>query len=95
MPGLAVSLTLNQNNQSTSVDGSDSQSESNKEPTNDLVAFISGLLLGSQIDVKNWLSQFIKCGQRVCINSFSISLAFYPLTHYQGPTWLNGKVFDS
>lgn len=63
MPGLAVSLTLNKNNQTQqSVDTS--KSETSKQSASDLVAFVSGLLLGNNVDVKNWFSQFIKCGQR-------------------------------
>ncbi|KAL4223618.1 Integrator complex subunit 2 [Mactra antiquata] len=55
MPGLTVSLTLN-----IVIN----QSESLQESSNDLVPFISGLLLGNNIEVKNWFSQFIKSGQR-------------------------------
>ena len=57
MPGLTVALTLNKLDQS--------EEESQNEAANDLVGFISGLLLGNNSDVKNWFSQFIKCGQRV------------------------------
>ena len=35
------------------------------DSTNDLVAFVSGLLLGNNADVRNWFSMFIKSGQRV------------------------------
>lgn len=57
MPGLAVALTLN------SVGQSSASSETSA--ANDLVSFIIGLLLGNNIEVKNWFSHFIKCGQRV------------------------------
>ena len=61
MPGLCVALTLSMNkkDQSESVTGSES--------TNDLVAFVSGLLLGNNSDVRNWFSMFVKSGQRVSI----------------------------
>lgn len=61
MPGLAVSLTLKTLNQSEQSGQSDERTES----ADDLVAFVSGLLLGNNIEVKNWFAQFIKCGQRV------------------------------
>ncbi|XP_060560461.1 integrator complex subunit 2-like [Ruditapes philippinarum] len=63
MPALTVALTLNTFNQSKRTDSTD-QSESSSESANDIVAFVSGLLLGNNIEVKNWFSQFIKCGQR-------------------------------
>ena len=66
MPGLAVSLTLKTLNQSEEG----GQSLTRTESTDDLVAFTSGLLLGNNIEVKNWFAQFIKCGQRV--NTFLV-----------------------
>ncbi len=31
----------------------------------DLVAFVSGLLLGNDITVRNWFAQFVRTGQKV------------------------------
>ncbi|XP_052246674.1 integrator complex subunit 2-like isoform X3 [Dreissena polymorpha] len=56
MPGLAVALTLNSLGQSSA--------SSETSSANGLVSFIIGLLLGNNIEVKNWFSHFIKCGQR-------------------------------
>lgn len=72
MPGLTVALTLKQLDQT-------GQSEPSSESTNDLVAFVSGLLLGNNIEVKNWFSQFIKSGQRVSVTrNCSIFLVTIP-----------------
>lgn len=64
MPGLTVALTLNTFSQSAMLSSDANQSQTSKDSANDLVAFVSGLLLGNNIEVKNWFSQFIKCGQR-------------------------------
>ncbi|XP_073258081.1 integrator complex subunit 2-like [Porites lutea] len=53
MPGLAVALILD-----FGIDGNSSLSSS------DLVAFLSGLLLGEDTKAKNWFSSFVRIGQR-------------------------------
>ena len=59
MPGLCVALTLSMTKPDQSETGTSSQS------ANDLVPFVSGLLLGNNPDVRNWFSMFVKSGQRV------------------------------
>ena len=59
MPGLCVALTLSM----TKSDQSETRTGS--ESANDLVSFVSGLLLGNNPDVRNWFSLFVKSGQRV------------------------------
>jgi len=54
MPGLAVALILD-----FGVDNSGSMSSS------DLVAFLSGLLLGGDTKARNWFSSFVRIGQKV------------------------------
>lgn len=34
--------------------------------TSDLVAFLSGLLLGGDTKARNWFSSFVRIGQKVC-----------------------------
>lgn len=53
MPGLAVALILD-----FGVDGNGSLSSS------DLVAFLSGLLLGGDTKARNWFSSFVRIGQK-------------------------------
>lgn len=53
MPGLAVALILD-----FGVDNSGSMSSS------DLVAFLSGLLLGGDTKARNWFSSFVRIGQK-------------------------------
>ncbi|KAL9980911.1 hypothetical protein ACROYT_G009553 [Oculina patagonica] len=53
MPGLAVALILD-----FGVDSSGSLS------TSDLVAFLSGLLLGGDTKARNWFSSFVRIGQK-------------------------------
>lgn len=79
MPGLTVALTLNTFSQSSRMLGDFDQSQSPKESANDLVAFVSGLLLGNNIEVKNWFSQFIKCGQGVFVSA--VNCYFYLYLH--------------
>ena len=52
LPELTVKLTLD------CLLGSDQR--------RDLVEFLSGLLLGSDLHVRKWFAQFIKNGQKVC-----------------------------
>ena len=54
LPGLAVALTLD-----------NAQESSSQEGISDLVAFTSGLLLGNDITVRNWFAQFVRIGQKV------------------------------
>ena len=35
------------------------------QPQSDLLAFISGLLLGNDLNVRSWIAQYIKAGQKV------------------------------
>ncbi|KAL3858011.1 hypothetical protein ACJMK2_012627 [Sinanodonta woodiana] len=58
MPGLTISLSLEMVQLSLSKDTSIQPAE------NDLVSFVSGLLLGNNADVRTWFSQFIKVSQK-------------------------------
>ncbi|XP_060079254.1 integrator complex subunit 2-like [Ylistrum balloti] len=58
MPGLAVSLSLKMS------DLKKSDTMTTTERTNDMIAFISGLLLGNDIPVRSWFSLYIKAGQK-------------------------------
>ena len=60
MPGLAVLLTLQMSNQMTPTNNEDMQ-----DNTKNTMAFISGLLLGNDIPVRNWFSLYVKAGQKV------------------------------
>ena len=40
----------------------------------DLVEFVSGLLLGSDVRVRQWFAQFIKTGQKVCLSNYATLL---------------------
>ena len=62
-----MALTLNLSKESPDC-ATDSESR------NDLVAFVSGLLLGNNPDIRNWFSMFIKSGQRVSIVRLFLSL---------------------
>ena len=65
MPGLAVALTLENKNEL-----SDMMQTGHVTHTgiSDVVAFVSGLLLGNDINVRNWFAQFIRIGQKVVIH---------------------------
>ncbi len=54
LPGLAIALTLETAHQ-----------ESEPEGISDLVAFVSGLLLGNDVNVRTWFSLFVRTGQKV------------------------------
>lgn len=60
MPGLAIALTLQISD----------TSQDNQIAVNDIVSFISSLLLGSDQSVRNWFSQFVKAGQKVSNGNF-------------------------
>lgn len=61
MPGLAVALTLEMYNDSLM---SDPPGEEGGSDT-DVVGFVSGMLLGNDIGVKEWFSHYVKIGQKV------------------------------
>ena len=52
LPELTVKLTLD--------------CDPGSEERRDLVQFLSGLLLGSDVRVRKWFAHFIKSGQKVC-----------------------------
>ena len=54
MPGLAISLALQQIKE---------QEEEGIEPS-DIVAFVSGLLLGTDASVRQWVAYFVRSGQK-------------------------------
>ena len=54
LPGLAVALTLDNAQENAATKG-----------ISDLVSFVSGLLLGNDITVRNWFAQFVRTGQKV------------------------------
>ena len=56
MPGLTVALSLQM-----SSPGSGSVSSGG----DDVISFISSLLLGSDPSIRNWFSQFVKATQKV------------------------------
>nr|XP_023017810.1 integrator complex subunit 2 [Leptinotarsa decemlineata] len=53
MPALAISLSLKHNDNSGDMDAD-----------GDMVAFISGLLLGNDQTIRNWIALFIRTGQK-------------------------------
>jgi integrator complex subunit 2 len=59
MPGLAVALTLlvSKDYHGVAMDI--------KDKTADVIAFVCGLLLGNNLNVRNWFSQYVKLGQKV------------------------------
>lgn len=61
MPGLAVALTLEMYNDSLM---SDPPGEEGGSDT-DVVGFVSGMLLGNDIGVKEWFSHYVKIGQKL------------------------------
>ena len=60
MPGLAISLSLQ-------IGKSDRQTDTQ---TDDLVAFVSSLLLGNDQAIRMWFSQFVKAGQKASFSSY-------------------------
>jgi integrator complex subunit 2 len=55
MPALAIMLSLDHAGRTL---GTDSEG--------DMVAFVSGLLLGNDQQVRNWFALFVRNGQKVC-----------------------------
>ncbi|GLH03424.1 Integrator complex subunit 2 [Gryllus bimaculatus] len=53
MPALAIALSLEHSGQTVGAD-----------PEGDMVAFVSGLLLGSDQQVRNWFAMFVRNGQK-------------------------------
>lgn len=53
MPALAIALSLEHSGQTVGAD-----------PEGDMVAFVSGLLLGSDQQVRNWFAVFVRNGQK-------------------------------
>ena len=62
MPALAVLLSLdyakNERQERKNI-------QTNTTQSGDVVPFISGLLLGSDLSIRNWFSLFIRNGQKV------------------------------
>ncbi|RWS15481.1 Integrator complex subunit 2-like protein [Dinothrombium tinctorium] len=59
MPGLSVLLTLDHLKKYQS-----NQSQSHLQGINDLVSFISGILLGGDDKVRSWFAQYVRIGQK-------------------------------
>lgn len=55
MPALAIMLTLENANRGQRFDGK----------SGDVVAFVSGLLLGNDQQVRNWFASFVRSRQKV------------------------------
>jgi integrator complex subunit 2 len=55
MPALAITLSLDHSGRTLSTDAE-----------GDMVAFVSGLLLGNDQQVRNWFAMFVRNGQKVC-----------------------------
>lgn len=78
MPGLAVALTLEMYNDSLL---SDPPGEEGGRDT-DVVGFVSGMLLGNDIGVKEWFSQYVKIGQKVNTSTSYSFLVYYPYKYH-------------
>lgn len=70
MPGLSVALTLEMYNDSLL---SGPPGEEGGRDT-DVVGFVSGMLLGNDIGVKEWFSQYVKIGQKVSTSTGVLSM---------------------
>lgn len=70
MPGLAVALTL-EHQKSRLSENVAMGTVVTDDAISDVVSFVSGLLLGNDINVRNWFAQFIRIGQKV-ISFFSL-----------------------
>jgi integrator complex subunit 2 len=55
MPALAITLSLDHAGRTLGADAD-----------GDMVAFVSGLLLGNDQQVRNWFAMFVRNGQKVC-----------------------------
>lgn len=55
MPALAIMLSLDHAGRTLGADAE-----------GDMVAFVSGLLLGNDQQVRNWFAMFVRNGQKVC-----------------------------
>ena len=60
LPSLAVALTLHHCHETSDI----SKTEES-DGLSDVVGFVIGLLLGSDQEVRNWFSEFIRNGQKV------------------------------
>lgn len=81
MPGLAVALTL-----LTSKDYHGVAMDI-KDKTADVIAFVCGLLLSNNLNVRSWFSQYVKLGQKVSIKYkmyFNVVTIFF----YRLSSWL-------
>ena len=67
MPGFAVGVSIRMASECKSqTEASDPPSSVDHEPPeSDVVPFITCLLLGSDVTVRNWMSGFVKAGQKV------------------------------
>nr|KAI8738299.1 integrator complex subunit 2 [Biomphalaria glabrata] len=84
MPGfaVAVSLQLAESNQS-------------EDPcASDIVPYFTGLLLGSDVTVRNWFSSFVKAGQKRKPDCMLGLLRKYLLDQLIGLTPVNGQLID-
>lgn len=59
MPALAITLSLDHAGRTLGADAE-----------GDMVAFVSGLLLGNDQQVRNWFAMFVRNGQKVCEINF-------------------------
>ena len=74
MPGLAVALTLHHAQQ---IQSEDAQTVG----ISDVVSFVSGLLLGSDVNNRTWFAQFIRHGQKARIILLIFLLGFLWFWH--------------
>ena len=47
----------------------------------DIVAFVSGLLLGNDQQVRNWFALFVRNGQKVCMLHYLCFIVYYYLSN--------------
>lgn len=67
MPALAIFLSLDHARlQGVDIDG--------ESMLGDMVAFVSGLLLGNDQPVRNWFAVFVRNGQKVIVSAVSLHL---------------------
>ena len=69
MPALAITLSLDHAGRTLGADAE-----------GDMVAFVSGLLLGNDQQVRNWFAMFVRNGQKVCRKTFSVHV--YTSNHF-------------
>lgn len=62
--------------------------------SSDLVAFLSGLLLGGDTKARNWFSSFVRIGQKV-IAAFAVSRVKMSMVLISDWSWFNKKTLES